>query len=471
MKRLFDFEFVIASCSHSLFIGGLLLLGGCAATSHPDYEPVFQKQSVPAQQVQEILKRFRSQGIAAGQIGIDPLGRVQLTGAYDDEKQVERAFVIAREVVGENAVSRVRPEAIKLKDWEISANKGFAKFIEDLAKKFKMSVHLEQKDAENQIAVSHMGLDGVTQFASGSSEPTQTTAQFYKQMASRIAESAAEKSGKKRILIVGHTDDTGDSESNASLAERRARSIGKIFEATNISGNRIFYQGAGEVFPIGDNRTEEGRAKNRRVEIVDLSDEQKFAEFLAARKPNIAFYRPATPPAIPSTKPAREIATQTKSKPTTPVSVAKETQEHRPTTDSEDRKPTVIIKKETGASPPAFSVDFGGTLTKGEYRTVDIGKVVEQKSFFNIISTATAADSVISRSCAQDRPRISSDVKNLASDKSLGYQLGDYMPGAGSYTWKDMVNGHMIGITKLAVLRDGRLAVTDPQIHIFSKYD
>jgi outer membrane protein OmpA-like peptidoglycan-associated protein len=369
--------------------------------------------------------------------------------------------VIAREVVGENAVSRVRPEAIKLKDWEISANKGFAKFIEDLAKKFKMSVHLEQKDAENQIAVSHMGLDGVTQFASGSSEPTQNTAQFYKQMATRIAESAAEKSGKKRILIVGHTDDTGDSESNASLAERRARSIGKIFEAANISGNRIFYQGAGEVYPIGDNRTEEGRAKNRRVEIVDLSDEKKFAEYLAERRPNLSNYRPVNLPRAGNAQNVKPIGnvepSATHPKPVVATSMP-------PTSSKPPAVPAV-------ASPelivPLSDIDFGGQPANGRFRRMDIGKVVRTGSF-SFISSAFATDDIPAGSCAEDRFRASGEVKSL-SDSKPRRQL-EYLPGAARTAWHGKVNGHLVGLGPVSVLREGGVVTERPTVFFYKNW-
>ncbi len=66
-------------------------------------------------QINELLLRG---GIGSGFVELDSFGRVQLKGAYEDEKQVDRAFSIAQTVVGIKWVSPVTPENIKVKEWE-----------------------------------------------------------------------------------------------------------------------------------------------------------------------------------------------------------------------------------------------------------------------------------------------------------------------------------------------------------------
>jgi len=66
-------------------------------------------------QINELLLRG---GISGGVAELDPFGRVQLKGVYEDEKQVDRAFSIAQTVVGIKWVSPVTPENIKVKEWE-----------------------------------------------------------------------------------------------------------------------------------------------------------------------------------------------------------------------------------------------------------------------------------------------------------------------------------------------------------------
>ncbi len=66
-------------------------------------------------QINELLLRG---GISGGFVELDPFGRVQLKGSYEDEIQVDRAFSIAQTVVGIRWVSPVTPEHIKVKEWE-----------------------------------------------------------------------------------------------------------------------------------------------------------------------------------------------------------------------------------------------------------------------------------------------------------------------------------------------------------------
>jgi outer membrane protein OmpA-like peptidoglycan-associated protein len=76
------------------------------------------------------------------------------------------------------------------------------------------------------------------------------------------------------ILIVGHTDNTGTNAHNMDLSIRRAEAVKSIITADNINGSRLTVQGKGETEPIGDNNTVDGRAQNRRVEIVIVANDQ-----------------------------------------------------------------------------------------------------------------------------------------------------------------------------------------------------
>lgn len=70
------------------------------------------------------------------------------------------------------------------------------------------------------------------------------------------------------ISIEGHTDNVGTAASNKTLSENRAKSVMNAIVARGIDKSRLSTKGWGQDKPIADNKTEEGRAKNRRVEIV-----------------------------------------------------------------------------------------------------------------------------------------------------------------------------------------------------------
>ena len=69
------------------------------------------------------------------------------------------------------------------------------------------------------------------------------------------------------IIAVGHTDSVGSEAYNQRLSVRRAEAVKAYLVSKGIERNRIYTEGKGEKQPVADNRTAEGRAKNRRVEI------------------------------------------------------------------------------------------------------------------------------------------------------------------------------------------------------------
>jgi OmpA-OmpF porin, OOP family len=73
-----------------------------------------------------------------------------------------------------------------------------------------------------------------------------------------------------KLLVVGHTDSIGLLASNMDLSKRRAQAVVQALTASyGISSARLSAQGAGPLAPIASNKNEDGRAKNRRVELVE----------------------------------------------------------------------------------------------------------------------------------------------------------------------------------------------------------
>lgn len=71
-----------------------------------------------------------------------------------------------------------------------------------------------------------------------------------------------------RVAINGHTDSTGTPEGNRTLSAARAKSVVASLVAGGIAANRLSSAGFGQDRPVADNASDEGRARNRRVEIV-----------------------------------------------------------------------------------------------------------------------------------------------------------------------------------------------------------
>lgn len=73
-----------------------------------------------------------------------------------------------------------------------------------------------------------------------------------------------------RLSVNGHTDNTGDAQHNMQLSQRRAAAVRDFLTAAKIDGKRLESSGFGDTQPVADNNSEDGKARNRRVELVKL---------------------------------------------------------------------------------------------------------------------------------------------------------------------------------------------------------
>ncbi|WP_069131169.1 OmpA family protein [Rhodohalobacter halophilus] len=86
------------------------------------------------------------------------------------------------------------------------------------------------------------------------------------------------------LMIVGHTDSTGDENYNQRLSERRAQSAASYLIEQGIASSRVQIEGRGETEPIADNETEAGRQENRRVEVAIFASDEYIARLERAQQ-------------------------------------------------------------------------------------------------------------------------------------------------------------------------------------------
>jgi len=77
-----------------------------------------------------------------------------------------------------------------------------------------------------------------------------------------------DKWGNVNIEVAGHTDSRGSDEYNINLSQRRADAVRNYLISKGIAADRLTAKGYGESQPVADNATDEGRFKNRRVELI-----------------------------------------------------------------------------------------------------------------------------------------------------------------------------------------------------------
>lgn len=83
-----------------------------------------------------------------------------------------------------------------------------------------------------------------------------------------VAKALTEQDPLSKIVVEGHTDSQGSAAFNQDLSQRRAQSVRDYLASRGIAGDRLTAQGFGLTRPVADNNSPEGRANNRRVEIV-----------------------------------------------------------------------------------------------------------------------------------------------------------------------------------------------------------
>ncbi len=242
------------------------------------------------------------------------------------------------------------------------------------------------------------------------------------QPAQQAAKAPQSDLADRKVLIVAHTDEgTESGREAAKLTEARARAVAKVFHEEGVPEKNIYYQGAGSALPVAANDTSAGRADNQRIQIVDVPNEKDLKQYLQQRSANDSYLAPAK--AVP-------VATQRRSE---------------------------------------GNYNFGGGPLADQKVSIDLGAPINH-SMFNVqlISTASASETLVVPSCMADKPRTVSAVVNLASGRTL--PIRDYMPGFYGAPWLGGFNGNLIVIDHAFVPRDAGSPIPDPEVKIYRSF-
>ena len=115
-----------------------------------------------------------------------------------------------------------------------------------------------------QPGAQTVALQGVT-FAAGKATLTPESEVVLRDVARQLAASPG-----TRVQVSGYTDNSGSRATNTRISQQRAEAVERFLEANGVSPAQVTAKGFGPANPVASNKTAEGRAKNRRVELTRI---------------------------------------------------------------------------------------------------------------------------------------------------------------------------------------------------------
>lgn len=188
---------------------------------------------------------------------------LQIFRNYENAFQAAGATIVAKVVEKGNSYSFITARFTKngMETWvnlEVSEPEYYLTIVE------RQAMEQVVKMADIQKGLDKDGFFALDiHFATGQSAILPESLPLVDQVGAFLKANPALKAG-----IEGHTDNTGDPAANKALSEQRARAVVEALAARGVDRARMTAKGWGPEIPVADNRTEEGRARNRRVEIV-----------------------------------------------------------------------------------------------------------------------------------------------------------------------------------------------------------
>src|SRR4051812_11720940 len=199
-----------------------------------------------------------------------------------DEKTKDLAYVAQRRAQlaaadgGREKAERMRAASDKdLKNTQAQGLENYQKTKEALAAEKAARVEAERKAAVALASLAEIAkvkeesrgvvitLSGSVLFATGKSDLLPIAKEKLNQVAKALMDQ-----GFKAIVVQGYTDSVGSASDNEALSMRRAQSVRDYLVTRGVPSEKATAEGKGASNPVADNKTADGRAENRRVEIV-----------------------------------------------------------------------------------------------------------------------------------------------------------------------------------------------------------
>ncbi len=261
----------------SLALAALLAASSCA-TAPPSQE------LVSARRTYEEASKSQAKELVPDQL----LGARQALEAaeaeYDEDENSTRARTLAYIAQRKALIAMAGAGIMAAKKLYEEADREYRDLLEMVAKSTRGELTKERaarKDVEAKLSAAMKSLEeigkvkedarGTVITLSGQvlfKTNAATLLPIAEQQLRKVAEALNEYDEARKIVVAGHTDSRGSGSSNRRLSLARAESVRAFLVNSGVSPDRVSASGRGEDEPIADNRTAEGRANNRRVEII-----------------------------------------------------------------------------------------------------------------------------------------------------------------------------------------------------------
>lgn len=325
----------------------------------------------------------------------------------------------------------------------------------------------QDKAKANELGMNLILKDDGKTFETGSAELTPRGRNVFGQMAQVYAKDKADKSTEHRkVLIIAHADEGMDAQEAFDLSEARAKAVAKLFAKNGVDPRDIYFQGAGDSMPVADNNTEDGRADNRRIQIVDLPNTADLQKYLQLRTTNPNNFKIAAKTPKAATKPIEskpDSKGERNEKELTPSVQAAAPKQPVP-------QKSTRSKSESAGSRTLANYNFGGE-PYDQTAALDLGSALDS-SVFSFISNANAAEHVVVRPCIFDSPRSAGSVQNLQTGEDLNPErsIADAIPGLHDQPIMGSVNGHFILVVHPYAAKDSAVKTPKPTLEVFKDY-